>query len=176
MINMTTSLNGWPVPPKELKRFKVPGTLRKLTLDKDAGRILTAIAADYHKTVRPIDIGPVDEGGYNNRDANGAPGKKSNHASGTAIDLNWSEEGAQGSNWGKKFFSNAVNLARVSKIKKRYGSVVQWGGDWRAKDYMHWEIKPGVTRQQVLDFCKKNNIDENGIRKDGNGGGGGSSF
>lgn len=172
MIIMTVSLNGWPVPPKKLKTFKVPGADRKLTLDQDAGRVLVALAADYHSTVRAIDKGRVDEGGYNNRDANGAPGKKSNHASGSAIDLNWSEEGGQGSNWGKKFFSDVKNMTKVSVIKKRYGSVVQWGGDWRAKDYMHWEIKPGVTRQQVLDFCKKNNIDENGVRKSN----GGSSF
>ena len=173
---MTTSLNGWPVPPKKLKLFKVAGADRRLTLDKDAGRALAALASDYHKTVRAIDKGKVDDGGYNDRDAAGAPGRKSNHASGTAIDLNWSEEGAMGSNWGKKFFSDVKNIAKVSAIKKRYSPIIQWGGDWRAKDYMHWEIKPGVTRQQVIDFCKKNNIDENGVRKDGNGGGGGSSF
>lgn len=173
---MTESLNGWPVPPQKLKTFKVPGANRRLTLDKDAGRVLVALAADYHKTVRSIDQGRVDDGGYNDRNATLAPGKKSNHASGTAIDLNWSEEGAMGSNWGKKFFSDVKNLARVSAIKKRYAEVVQWGGDWRAKDYMHWEIKPGVTRKQVLDFCKKNNINLSGVRQEGNGGGGGSSF
>ena len=121
---MTTSLNGWPVPPKQLKTFKVPGANRRLTLDKDAGRILVALAADYHKTVRKIDIGRVDDGGYANRDANGAPGKKSNHASGTAIDLNWSEEGAQGSAWGQKFFNRPDNIAKIKLLKKRYGSIL----------------------------------------------------
>lgn len=169
---MTTSLNGWPVPPKQLKTFKVPGANRRLTLDKDAGRILVALAADYHKTVRKIDIGRVDDGGYANRDANGAPGKKSNHASGTAIDLNWSEEGAQGSAWGQKFFNRPDNIAKIKLLKKRYGSILVWGGDWRAKDYMHWEIKPGTSLQEVLDFCKQNNINENGVRKDVPNGGG----
>lgn len=173
--NSITSLNGWPVPPKNLKTFKVPGANRKLTLDSDAGRILVALASDYHKNVRKIDTGKVDEGGYNNRDAAGAPGKKSNHASGTAIDLNWSEEGAQGSSWGQKFFSRPDNVAKIKLLKKAYGDIVQWGGDWRAKDYMHWEIKPGTTRQQVLDFCKKYNIDANGVKRQG-AGGGGSSF
>ena len=162
---MTQSLNGWPVPPKELKKFKVPGANRNITLDKDAGRPLIALVADYHKNVRAIDQGPTDEGGYADRDARSAPGKKSNHASGTAVDINWSEEGAMGSNWGKKFFSDVTNAAKVLILKKRYGAILQWGGDWKAKDYMHWEIKPGINRQDVLDFCKKNSIDENGVRK-----------
>lgn len=165
MVEMTVSLNGWQVPPKKLKLFKIQGTTRKLNLDKDAGRVLTALANDYNTMVRRLDVGSVDEGGYNDRDAAAVPGKKSNHASGTAVDLNWSEEGAQGSNWGKKFFSDVKNLVKVNALKKTYGSVLQWGGDWRAKDYMHWEIKAGVTRDQVLDFCKKNNIDLNGVRK-----------
>ena len=162
---MTVSINGWPVPPKELKKFKVPGANRNLVLDKNAGRPLIALVADYHKTVRAIDEGPTDEGGYVDRDARAVPGKKSNHASGTAVDINWSEEGAQNSNWGKKFFNNAANAAKVLVLKQRYGKIIQWGGDWNAKDYMHWEIKPGISVQDVLDFCNKKGIDENGVRK-----------
>ena len=162
---MTTSLNGWPVPPKATRIFNIPGTKRRVTLEPTAGRLLVALAADYHKTVRPIDVGPWDEGGYNDRDARNAPGKKSNHASGTAIDINWSEEGAQNSSWGKKFFAQAKSIAAIAALKRRYGSCVAWGGDWRAKDFMHWEIKPGVDRQKVLALCQKLNIDADGVRK-----------
>lgn len=158
------SLNRWPVPPRELKTFKVPGANRRLTLDKDAGRVLVALAADYHRLVRPIDKGRVDEGGYNPRNAALTPGQLSNHASGTAIDLNWSEEGALGSKWGREFFATAKAKAGLAVLRRRYGSVVAWGGDWRARDYMHWEIKPGVTRGQVLTFCKRKRIDEDGVR------------
>lgn len=162
---MAKSLNGWPVPPKKLKTFHIPGTKRRVTLDVDAGRILVALAEDYHRTVRKIDVGPWDEGGYNNRPARNA-NAWSNHASGTAIDLNWSEEGAVNSAWGRKFFATARARVAIARIKKRYGSVVFWGGDWRSlKDYMHWEIKPGVTRDQVLDLAKELRIDNNGIRK-----------
>lgn len=161
---MATSLNGWPVPPKQLKTFDIPGTKRRVTLDADAGPLLVALAADYHKTVRAIDKGPWDEGGYNNRDARNAAGKKSNHASGTAIDLNWSEEGAVNSAWGKKFFAQAKTKAAMAVLKKRYGSVLQWGGDWRAQDFMHWEIKPGATKTDVLALCKKLGIDADGVR------------
>lgn len=161
---MAKSLNGWAAPAQNLKTFDVPGTKRRLTLDKDAGRVLVALAADYHKTVRPIDIGPWDEGGYNNREARISAGNLSNHASGTAVDLNWSEEGAQGSAWGKRFFAQAKTKAAIAVIKKRYGKVVQWGGDWRAQDFMHWEIKPGATKADVLALCQKLGIDQNGVR------------
>jgi hypothetical protein len=162
---MTVSLNGWPVPPKKLVTKPVPGADRRLTLAKDAAPILLAVAADYNKTVKRIDQGTWDEGGYNDRDANGAPGKKSNHASGTAIDLNWSEEGAQGSSWGKRFFAQTKHQLAIQAMKRRYGKWVQWGGDWRAKDYMHWEIKPGVTAVDLKAACYKLGIDEDGVRK-----------
>jgi len=161
---MTTSLNGWQVPPKKLKTFAIPGADRRVTLDVDAGRILVALAADYHKNIRPIDKGTWDEGGFINREARLAAGAKSNHASGTAIDLNWSEEGAMGSAWGKKFFSNIEVRRKILVLKRRYGSVLQWGGDWRANDYMHWEIKPGISRTQVLALAEKLNINKIGNR------------
>lgn len=161
---MTVSLNGWPVPPKRLVTKKVPGVDRRLTLAEDAAPILLAVAADYHSSVKRLDEGTWDEGGYNDRDANDAPGKKSNHASGTAIDLNWSEEGAQGSAWGKRFFAQAKHQLAIQVMKRRYGKWVQWGGDWRAKDYMHWEIKPGVTPVDLKAACFKLGIDSNGVR------------
>mgnify|MGYP003382451227 FL=1 len=162
---MAFSLNGWQVPPHKLKTFQVPGADRRVTLDVDAGRILTALAADYHRTVRPIDVGVWDEGGYNNRKARNANGY-SNHASGTAVDLNWSEEGALNSAWGKRFFAQAKTRLAVAAIKRRYGSVVQWGGDWRTlKDYMHWEIRPGTSRAKVVSLARQLGIDYEGRRK-----------
>lgn len=160
------SLNGWLVPPHKLKTFDIPGTTRRATLDSDAGRILVALAADYHETVRDIDDGRVDEGGFAMRDARLATGRWSNHASGTAIDLNWSEEGAMNSGWGARFFAKAKTRLAVAKIKARYGKVVQWGGDWRSvQDWMHWEIKPGVGRSQVRALADNLGIDAEGRRK-----------
>ena len=160
------SINGWLVPPRKLKTFQIPGAKRRVTLDADAGRVLTALAADYHKTVRPIDRGTWDEGGYNNRDARFSKGLKSNHASGTAIDLNWSEEGAVNSTWGKRFFAQAKTKIAVERLRRRYGKVLQWGGDWRTvKDYMHWEVRPGVSRVNLKAFADRLGIDAEGRRK-----------
>ena len=161
---MPVSLNKWAAPPSNLKKFKVPGTKRTLTLDVDAGRILTAVAADYHVMVRPIDVGGTDDAGYSYRKARAAD-DLSNHSSGTAIDLNWTEEGAQGSNRGAKFFAQAKHRAAIQKLKKKYGRWVNWGGDWRAKDYMHWEIKSGISRGEIIEACKILGIDENGVQE-----------
>lgn len=162
-----TTLNGWPYPAKKMKAFTVEGTSRKLTLDVDAGRLLAALAADYHRTVRPIDEGAVDEGGFCDRDARAAAGHKSNHANGTACDLNWSKEGARGSVSGTQFFAQIQTQLAIRAIKQRYGSCVQWGGDWSPKfnDPMHWEIKPGVSRADVVALADRLGIDKNGIRK-----------
>lgn len=162
---MGKSLNGWPAPCQYLKTFTIPGTKRRVTLDRDAGRLLVALAADYHRTVRKIDVGPWDEGGYSYRQARNASAL-SNHASGTAVDLNWSEEGALNSSWGKRFFAQAKTKLALAALKRRYGPIVQWGGDWRTlKDYMHWEIRPGVSRSQVVALAKKLKIDGYGVRK-----------
>ena len=162
---MTSTLNGWAYPAKRLVTKQVPGTKRNLTLNYECAPLLLALASDYSRTVRAIDQGPVDDAGYCDRDARAAKGNKSNHANGTAMDLNWSEEGAQNSAWGKKFFSTLKAKAAVAVIKKRYGSCVQWGGDWNSfKDYMHWEIKPGVSPAMVADLTKKLGISPDGVR------------
>ena len=162
---MTTTLNGWPYPAAKLVTKMVPGTNRKMTLNADCAALLLAVAADYHATVRPIDQGAVDDAGFCDRDARAAAGQKSNHANGSAADLNWSQEGAQNSSWGQKFFAQAKIKLAIAAMKQRYGSCVQWGGDWnKYKDYMHWEIKPGVTVAQVKALCAKLGIDENGVR------------
>jgi len=160
------SINGWEAPPSRKQVFKIPGTNRKLTLDPDAGRILTALATDYHRTVRRLDIGAVDEAGSSFRMARGASDQLSNHASATAIDLNWTEEGAQGSSRGAKFFAQAKHRLAIETLKRRYGKWVQWGGDWRAKDYMHWEIRPGISRTEIQAACILLGIDEDGVRAD----------
>lgn len=161
---MTVSLNGWPCPPRKLVTKPVPGANRRLTLAEDAAPILLAVAGDYHKTIAPIDVGTWDEGGYNDRDARNAPGRKSNHASGTAIDLNWSKEGAQGSAAGRRYFAKARVRLRMAQLKARYGKWIAWGGDWKARDYMHFEIKPGVTSTDLRAACRRLGIDENGNR------------
>jgi hypothetical protein len=164
---VTTSLNGWPVIPKygdpRLVTLDIPGTKRRLTLARDAAPLLVALAADYHRWVAPLDVGPWDEGGYNPRKANGA-NAWSNHASGSAMDLNWSAEGAQGSARGKAFFATTRARLGIARIKAVYGDVITWGGDWRAQDFMHFEIAAGVGPAKVKSKAKDLGITKDGVR------------
>ena len=89
---MTKSQNGWPASKDQkeigIKIFTIKGTDRKMRLQKDAGVILAAFAAEFHAQVEPIDEGVFDDWAYAYRDVRGSDSDLSNHASGTAIDLN----------------------------------------------------------------------------------------
>ena len=89
---MLTSYNGWPASkdPAEIgiKSYAVPGTKRTLRCAEAVAPLLVGFAAEFHALIEPIDKGEWDEWGYAFRDVRGVVGKLSNHASGTAIDLN----------------------------------------------------------------------------------------
>jgi len=135
---MKKSQNGWPASEDQkeinIKIFKVKGTDRKMRLQKDAGVILTAFAAEFHAQVEPIDEGVFDDWAYAYRDVRGSDSDLSNHASGTAIDLNATKHplGAQNT-----FTKQQVVIIR--ELSKKYG--IRWGGDYaKRKDEQHWEI------------------------------------
>jgi hypothetical protein len=67
------------------------------------------------------------------RDVRGVPGKLSNHASGTAIDLN-----AKLHSLTKAGTFPAEKVPMIQALTKKYG--LAWGGNWTRKDEMHWEI------------------------------------
>jgi hypothetical protein len=161
---MSTSLNGWKVikPGKPgLVTREVPGTGVRLTLNKDAAGLLLYVSARVHNEVHSISANNKagqDDAGYTYREARFAD-KFSNHASGTAVDLNWRR-------WpmlGKARSMNKKEQAAASVIAEDVKEVVMWGGNWRSiKDEMHWEIAPRVTAEQVAAFCKKRGIQEGG--------------
>lgn len=161
---MTTSLNGWKVikPGKPgLVTREVPGTGVRLTLNKDAAGLLLYVSARVHNEVHSISANNKagqDDAGYTYREARFAD-RFSNHASGTAVDLNWRR-------WpmlGKARSMNKKEQAAAAIIARDVKEVVVWGGNWKSiKDEMHWEIAPGVTAAQVAAFCTKNNIQADG--------------
>lgn len=141
---MAASQNGWVANDrtKVASQF-VPGTDRKLTVRTDApGLLLLEVAAAFHRMVEPIieSRGELDDWGYAERPIRGGV-SLSNHASGTAIDLN-----------ALKHPLGAVNTFTPSQrdqiklILAATGHVVHWGGNWQGrKDEMHFEIGPGKT-------------------------------
>lgn len=168
---MPTSINGWPVLPtnsSKLDTFVIPGTNRKITLRADIAPILLALAAEYDKKIASVDGGTFDDWGYAYRGAN-ASNKWSDHASGTAMDLNSSQEGRMGSgpySWWK----NYNRYLKAKALKAKYGVVI-WGGaeglggDYRQMrfwDWMHWAIEPGTS---LYDVQRK--INQLGVRPNG---------
>ena len=174
---MPNSINGWPVldnPPwsdPRLAKKPIPGVPnRTLTLRAEVLPLFLALAKDYHDTIAPVDEGALDDWSYGYRAARAASAW-SDHASGTAIDLNASKEGWLGmSNY--SWWANPARHQTAQAIKKRY-EVVMWGGskdfggdyfNGSTVDWMHWAIKPGVSVAQVQDVIKRLGIDANGNR------------
>jgi len=134
---MLQSYNGWPASkdPAEIgiKSYPVPGTNRKLRCAEVVAPLLIGFAAEFHALIEPIDEGGLDEWGYCFRDVRGVPGKLSNHASGTAIDLNATKHPLI-----KRGTFPAEKVPMIKALCKKYG--LAWGGEWTRADEMHFEV------------------------------------
>src|SRR6476469_1091822 len=144
------SQNGWPVDPALTTRT-IPGSGRRMTMAAGAaGHLLNHVAGQVQQRVESFDLqGPpgdeCDDGGYNHR-AIGGSRTLSNHASGTAFDMNTSRH--------PQHASATFTPAQVNEIHSILGevdNVVRWGGDFSPGrvDEMHFEINgssAGVTR------------------------------
>jgi len=137
-IRELTSPNGWPASEDRkalgIETFAVPGTKIKFACAKAVAPILVSFAKDFHELVEPIDQGQLDDWGYAFRQTRGSDRILSNHASGTAIDLNAIKHPLGKSNTFNKDQRNTINL-----LITKYG--LTWGGNYkRRKDDMHFEI------------------------------------
>jgi hypothetical protein len=136
--------NGWPANRPDLVSSRVvPGTGTRLTVRNGAaGDLLLEVASLFDRLVQDIDAGVLDDWGYAPRPIRGSS-VISNHASGTAIDLN-ATRWALGSEPSVNL--NAEQIATVHRIVGATGGVVRWGGDYTGrKDPMHFEINDGRT-------------------------------
>lgn len=163
---MPVSINGWPViksyGSKQLKSGVVPGTKVKLLLRKEVLPLFLALAKEYHETIAPLDNKTQDDWSYNYRKSR-ANSNWSNHASGTAVDLNSSKEGSQ-SQSNRKYWAEPDKAKAVKKLKRVY-SIMNWGGDWTSfYDPMHWELKAGTSVSDVARLIKKLGITPDGVR------------
>jgi hypothetical protein len=139
-----TSQNGFPANRRELVSSRVvPGTGVRLTVrNGPAGDLLLEVASLFDRLVQDIDGGPVDDWGYAERPIRGSA-TISNHASGTAIDLN-ATRWALGSN--PTVNLSGAQIDTVRRIVGATGGVVRWGGDYTGrKDPMHFEINDNRT-------------------------------
>lgn len=143
---MATSENGWLVITdagnSRLRKWKIPGTDRHLILrDGSAGFLLAHYALWYHRHIERLDVGEWDEWGWAVRPVRGKVSGYSNHASGTAMDLNATKHPL---GKGGTLLFKIKGVAALARIKTRlllYRGCIRSGAFYSGrKDEMHYEI------------------------------------
>jgi hypothetical protein len=135
---MPNSQNGWPVVPRSavdeeplIRNVRVPNGMLK----GDVAFIFRWLAERYDKRVEPIVAGQC--WGWFVKTIEGSS-TISNHASGTAIDIN-APQNPMGSGTTKRSMTTA-QINECHKLEDESDDVLRWGGDFGRNDPMHWEI------------------------------------
>lgn len=148
MTDVPLSQNAWPVLERdELRKWVVPRTGRHLLLeDGPAGFLLAHFASWFHDRIEPLGDGEWDDWGWSARKIRGSASTWSNHASGTAVDLNASDHPQ-----GVRYTFGPVQRARIlARLEHGYGGTIRWGGTYSGTpDEMHFEIV-GTSRAVLL--------------------------
>lgn len=143
---MPISQNGWPGlagSSRKLYQWRIPtkdGIVKLNLRQGSAGFVLCHLALRFNDETQKLLGGVLDDWGHAYRPVRGYNSKLSNHASGTAIDLNATKHplGREGT------FTNKQE-ASIARILKQYSGTVKWGGDYRGrKDEMHFEINKSM--------------------------------
>jgi hypothetical protein len=176
---MATSLNGWPAitssTSNDLRTITIPGTKRKIKMQKDVAPLFAAFYADWQREMPArmnLDPGPTD--GWNYRESRMTKGL-SNHSSGTAVDVLYTSVlPADG-----KPHMTREEKGILDRILGRYvtgdGHRVLANGEWWNPphcDGMHTELSQSWDRgarrntnlEDVREVIKRLNIDNDGNR------------
>lgn len=142
------SSNGWTASPDQneigVKSYSVKGTQTKFRCAEKVAPLLIGFAEEFHELIEPIDEGTLDDWGYAFRNVRGSTDKLSNHASGTAIDINSSRHPL-----GKVGTFPAEKVPMIRALAKKYG--LRWGGDYRGRpDEMHFEVELSEAKAAAL--------------------------
>jgi len=145
---VATSQNGyWANQIGRTKVWAIPGTDRTIRLREGApGEVLVRFAAWFHRNVEPIDKGIYDDWGYAERTIRGSSTTLSNHASGTAMDLNATRHPL-----GRRGTFTPAQAAKIRAQLRAYDGVLRWGGDFKNRaDEMHVEVVKDVAACEAL--------------------------
>ena len=135
---MAVSQNGYRANDRSLiASYSIPGG--KVSLRKgDVATVLVYFANRFHSEVEPLKW--PGNWGYAERKIRGGS-SLSNHASGTALDLN-----APAHYLGASGTFSAKQVRAIDRILKDCGGVLRHGKDYRGrKDEMHVEINAGTA-------------------------------
>lgn len=149
-VDMSTSQNGFDVLGKNdprLYTWKIPANtgekIREIPLrNGSAGFLLIHLAMWFDDTIEDVDGGLLDDWGYAYRPIRGYSTTMSNHASGTAVDLNATRHVLGQENT----FSAAEERRIRHRVNDFFDGTIRWGGEYRGrKDEMHWEIDASMA-------------------------------
>jgi hypothetical protein len=159
---MATSQNGWAAR-KDLKTrviTPVRGVSLRIVDNDDVAEVFTYLVKNFHKRVDRVDAPhDQDDWGFYFRPNVNNPNELSNHASGTAIDLDATEH-PNGVPTGRTF--TVEQISEVHQILRELDGVVRWGGDYNhTVDAMHFEINGTPTQvRKVADKLRGKIVDK----------------
>lgn len=135
---MPYSQNGYSANDRsKIATYTVPGTQQRIPIRKGTvATVLLYVASRFNREVERLHLGW--SWGYAERTIRGSSTTLSNHASGTAIDLN-----APAHPLGTDPAANysATEVRAIQRILRDCRGVVRWGGNYSGrKDGMHFEI------------------------------------
>jgi hypothetical protein len=144
------SYNGWTASKDQaeigIKSYAIPGTKLKIRCAEAVAPLIVGFCTEFNELIEPIDGGQLDDWGYAFRMVRGSTDNLSNHASGTAIDIN-----SRVHVLGKRGTFPAEKVPMLRALAKKYGLF--WGGDYKNRpDEMHFEIN--VSPKKVLKLIK----------------------
>lgn len=146
------SQNGWSANDRSvIASYQLPGG--RVALRKgDVSVVLLWVANRFHETVEPLRWPGV--WGYAERAIRGSSSTLSNHASGTALDLN-----APTHVLGKRGTFSTLDVRAIRAILSYCEGVVRWGGDYTGRaDEMHFEIVGnGAAVRRIADKIRNRN-------------------
>lgn len=137
------SQNGWSANDRSLiASFTVPGTSTRIALRKGNCSVVLLDFLDwFNREIEPLDGGTLDDWGYAERPIRGSTTTLSNHASGTAADMNAVRHGL-----GRVGTFTAAQTAKIRAKLAEYDGVLRWGGNYAGrKDEMHVEVNAGAA-------------------------------
>jgi hypothetical protein len=149
-MEMATSQNGWSVLWSEKSKFLhywiIPassGDVQLLIRRGPSGFLLAHQCLWLAEGIEPV-AGKGDDHGWNPRHISGSM-EWSNHASGTAMDLNSAHHPS-----GTHTYS-PIAVDTIHSRMHLYEGVIRWGGDYRTSiDEMHWEIDKDYETTHVV--------------------------